>query len=166
MSHNLPVSVSLVRRRWMLLGASVGLVVGVAAWSTWSRSSDKLWRAFAEHAIAYKCPSVDPADLKYLDTNPGGPSLLADTERSYEAAELYAYGTRRFMVTTFRSAYSDAIEGWSVRCDVRPAGPNTSDPFVVVSSGQGGEVLDTELERKHVDGDLPDSFDWQPPPEK
>jgi hypothetical protein len=162
--------------------ATVAAVISVGLWINASRSSDD-WDASDQHAVAYVCGDITPEEVSHAkehsrDRAPGeysGDSTSSSDDDYYEPTFQYRTKGRAFAVTTRRGTYmgnQGAIAGWRVACldnpgplwTTTPDGSEVWDPLngTVVKSA---EVDRYDLVKLHEEGELPDSFDWQPPGE-
>ena len=164
-------------KRLVVLGVILLVGAGVFIWA--SERSGPEWDASVEHAIAYVCGDITPADVARADQHlrPTVPGEFATDvpawEDYYEPEIQYRIEGRAFVASTRRGTYlgnTHAVAGWSVTCVDNPG------PLWVESPDGGsshwdprnGEVVKAsevdryDLVKLYESGDLAESFDWQP----
>jgi hypothetical protein len=169
-----------IRRSWLIAAAVLVLGAATLIWISTRPSSQ--WDASVEHAIAYVCGDITPAEVAQAEqqprpTVPGEfPSDVPAWEDYYEPEVQYRVEDRAFVAATRRGTYrgnNHAVAGWNVACvdDPGPLWVESPDGNTSSWNPRNGDVVESgevdryDLVKLHESGDLPESFDWQPPNE-
>jgi hypothetical protein len=158
---------------------SAALLVGAAAllWVNTKPAPD--WDASIEHAIAHICGDITPAEISQATqetrpTVPGEfPTDVPAWQDYYDPETRYLTEGRAFVASTRWGTYmgnTHAVAGWKVTCVDNPGPLWVESPDGTGSSWnprngdvvESGEVDRYDLVKLHDNGDLPESFDWQP----
>lgn len=174
-----PATTSKARYYKWLVALGVVLLVGAGAFVWANGRSDPEWDASVEHAVAYVCGDITPAEVARADQHPRPtvpgefPTDVHAWEDYYEPEIQHRIKGRAFVTSTRRGTYlgnTHAIAGWSVTCVDNPGPLWVESPDGDSShwDPRNGEVVKTgevdryDLVKLHETGDMPESFDWQP----